>query len=107
MFWFRTLIFSRQDTGLPSDCRHTGGALECARAHHFDPVPPNMNLAISSDSGTAPWVLSISPPAGLLLVAAGLEHHDHAAQQRFAHDLGVGVERQVDVDATIMRTTAW
>src|SRR5205814_1102989 len=26
MFWFRTLIFSRQDTGLPSDCRHTGGA---------------------------------------------------------------------------------
>ena len=66
-----------------------------------------MILAINSVSEIESWVSSISPPAAMhLLVAAGLEHYHHASQQRFAHDLGVGVGRQLELDASDMRTTA-
>src|SRR4029077_12429739 len=45
--------------GLPPHRRRFGRA----RAHHLDPVLPNMNLAISSVRGMESWVFWISPRA--------------------------------------------
>src|SRR4030095_6839169 len=60
----------RLAVGLPPHRRCLGGHGALATCvHHFDPALPNMNLAISSDSGTAPWVRSISPPAGSICLS--------------------------------------
>src|SRR4030095_12008247 len=91
---------------LPPHRRRLGSS----RAHHFDPelVPPNMNLAINSDNGMAPWVIWISPPGGSILVSPpGSSTTTMPPSSDSLTILAwVSVGRLTFAD-TIMRTTAW
>src|SRR5688572_28429822 len=94
----------RLAVGLPPYRRRLGRA----RAHHLDPVPPNMNLAISSVRGIESWVFWISPLARIrFLSPPGSSATTVPPRSDSLTIFALVSSGRLTFDDTAIRTTAW